>query len=91
MSHSKLLNLEKPKVVYKKAVNLQKRNPLCRVRIEPAILCKFCEEKQRSSMGRKRKWSTVNKLYGHLVYDHPNENFKPYLIKLADDVFHERL
>ena len=75
---------------YHNSINLQRRNPINKKKITP-ILCKFCEDSVTSSKGRKKYWTTINQLHGHLSYDHPNLNFKPYLSGLVDDIFHGRL
>lgn len=75
---------------YNISTNLQRRNPINKKKINP-ILCKFCEDSVTSSIGRKKYWTTINQLHGHCSYDHSNENFKPYLSKLVDDIFYGRL
>jgi len=75
---------------YQKRFDLQRRNPINKKRIKP-ILCKLCKEKQQSSSGRKKYWTTINQLHGHCSFDHRNENFKPYLMELVNDILHGRL
>jgi hypothetical protein len=75
---------------YHNSINLQRRNPINKKKFTPT-LCKFCEEKQISSKGRKKYWTSINPLHGHCSFDHRNENYKSYLLELVNDIFHGRL
>ncbi len=63
----------------------QRRNIVYKQRIS-GVICKFCEEKQKSSKGRKKKWRSLNSLHGHCSFDHRNEDYKDYLINLAEKI-----
>lgn len=65
--------------------NPQRRNPIYCKKISP-IICNFCEEKVTSSLGRKKHFRTLNQLWAHYSFDHYNFDFKPEIMKLADQV-----
>lgn len=73
-------NLE---VTYQKSRLPQTRNPIFIQRLE-GIPCKYCIYSTADSKGRKKYYRSLNRLHGHCAYDHPNENFKEYLMELAD-------
>jgi len=77
---------ENKRVEYSPSNKLQRRNPICKLQFTP-ILCKFCEQNQQSSRGRKKYWGTINKLHGHCSFDHSTENFKEYLEELVDKIW----
>lgn len=76
--------------VYENSINLQRRNPINKKKIKP-IFCKLCIEKQVSTTGRKATFRKINEIHAHCSFDHSNENYKPYLLQLVKDIFHERL
>ncbi len=61
----------------------QNRNPNYKLRLYHRILCKYCV-RDRDCKGRRKYYSSLNKLHGHLSYSHRNESFKEYLMGLAD-------
>jgi len=71
---------------YKQSKFPQRRNPTYKLKLKNPILCLFCEEKYKSSIGMKKKWKSLNKLHGHCAFAHPEENFRDYLISLATKI-----
>ena len=61
----------------------QNRNPCYKLILNHGILCKYCV-RDRDCKGRKRYFRSLNKLHGHLSYNHGLEDFKEYLMSLAD-------
>ncbi len=78
----KNLNLE---TGYKFSRQPQSRNPLYKLRLNHGILCKYCL-RDRDCKGRKTHHRSLNRLHGHLSFDHRTEDFKEYLMGLADQV-----
>ena len=87
---SDLKRVGKGNGIYENSIDLQRRNPINKKKIKP-IFCKLCIEKQVSTTGRKATFRKINEIHAHCSFDHPNENFKPYLISLIKDVFYGRL
>lgn len=82
--------LKNKSVEYPPSNQLQRRNPVCKVRFTP-MLCKFCDEKQQSSAGRKKYWNSINRLWGHCSFDHPKERFSEYLVNLVEQILRGEL
>jgi len=76
---------------YKESIFPQRRNPTYKLKLKNPILCFFCDEKLRETTGRKKKWDSLNKLHAHCSYEHPKENFRNYLIDLADQIIKRKL
>jgi len=57
-----------------------------KLKLENSILCFFCEEKVKCTIGRKKQWRSLNELHGHCSYEHKKLNFKDYLMNLADQI-----
>jgi len=74
---------KKLEVTYQKSRFPQNRNPIFIQRLD-GILCKYCINSTADSKGRKKYYRSLNRLHGHFVFDHQNENFKEYLMALAD-------
>ena len=71
---------------YKISVFPQRRNFVYKLQLENGILCKFCEENQKDTTGRKKKYRSLNSLHAHCSYDHFNLNFRNWLIDLATEI-----
>jgi hypothetical protein len=70
-------------VTYQKSRLPQRRNPIFIQRLD-GVQCKYCIISTRNSKGRKKYYHSLNQLHGHLSYDHRTEDFKEYLMGLAD-------
>lgn len=68
---------------YKISVFPQRRNFVYKFKLENGILCRFCQENQKNTTGRKKKWFSLNSLHAHCSFDHYNFDFRDYLIELA--------
>ena len=77
---SKNLKLE---TSYKIRREPQNRNPCYKLILNYGILCKYCV-RDRDCKGRRKYYRSLNKLHGHLSFNHKTENFKEYLMSLAD-------
>ena len=65
---------------YIPSLDLQRRNPLNSKRVLP-FQCRLCFKP-------RTYFKTINEIHGHCSYDHSNENFKPYLIQLVEQIFY---
>ena len=65
-----------------------RRNPFFKQKIAEGIICIFCDKTvgQKQTMGRKKFWKSLNALHGHLIFDHPNENYKIWLLELTENL-----
>lgn len=72
--------------IFKPSIFPQRNNPVYQFEFEEPVLCFYCETKVTSSRGRKKKWTSLNKLHAHCSYDHKTENFRDYLIGLATKI-----
>jgi len=64
----------------------QRRNPVYKLKLENGVLCKFCDENQKDTTGRKKKWRKLNSLHGHCSFEHFDQNFRIWLINLAGEI-----
>ncbi len=71
---------------YKISVFPQRRNFVYKLKLENGILCRFCQENQKNTTGRKKKYRSLNSLHAHCSFDHYNFDFKEYLIELAQKI-----
>ena len=90
ISQSDLKRVGKGNGKYSPEISLQRRNPINKKKILP-FSCKICIEKQVSTTGRTKHFRTVNQIHAHCSFDHSNENYKPYLLQLVENIFHGRL
>ncbi len=78
-----LLENKNHETFYKASRFPQNRNPNYKLKLNHGILCKYCV-RDRDVKGRRKYYLSLNKLHGHLSYDHRKEDFKEYLMGLAD-------
>jgi len=85
---SDLKNVKKSRkiAVYEISKFAHRQNPIYKLRLKNSIPCKFCIEKQQDTTGHPKTWRSLNSLHGHLAYDHYNEDFRGWLINLAEKI-----
>ncbi len=78
-------NQEKTPKIYKRTREPQRNNPVYIQRIK-GISCLLCKEKKRSTTGRNHFYRSLNSLQGHCMFEHPDENYREYLMSQADKI-----